>query len=371
MRKAVVLWVVLALAVALGGAWAVDSSEIGRAVLTTVGVGAVVKATAAPADKFINTAMQSRHMPIGTATKVVPVLSVGRKAYVGAMQVAGSSSLVRKARAVVQAETEFDRGRFRIKLLIPTESSNPLQFKRIPGLGATALVDVALSSNAYTVPNTRSLRAGDLLYGAAIGLAVKEFARPINDFINRAAGTQGGPVTGATKVVPYLSFGEKGYLGAMQVAGPVWAVSKVQAVWQYEDLFDRGRLRIRALVPTNSINPVGMKRISGVGCTAVIDAVVARRLERERHPERYYYRDKYPFFVGDEPERRPPGWDRGRKEGWQKHGNPYLPPGLSKKVPGRPGLVIPVPVQEEKKPAPKGEQPKPPGKGKPRGWQAK
>jgi len=331
---------------AAGTAWAGD---IARAVLTTVGVGAVVKATAEPADKFINSAMQNRRMPVGTATKVVPALSVGRKGYIGAIQVAGAKTLVDKAHAVAQVETEFDHGRYRIKLLIPTESSNPTQFKRIAGLGVTALVDVGLSRNAYTAPSTRSLDAGTVLIAAGIGLAVNQFGTQINSFIDKVAGTNGGTPLGETKVVPYLSFGEKAYIGAMQVAGPSWAVRKVKAVWQYEDLFDAGRLRVRALVPTTSLNPLQMKRVAGVGCTAVIDTVVAREMEHNKYRDRYRYHEYYPVFVGDEPRyARPPGWDRGRKTGWGAHGNPYLPPGQAKRRPA-PRVIREVPLNEAAK----------------------
>jgi len=343
MRRAIAIVAVLGMLATVGAVWAAD---IGRILVTTVGVGAVVKATAGPVNKFINTVTQNRHLAAGTSTKVVPVLSVGRKGYIGAMQVAGARSLVSKAAAVVQVETEFDHGRFRIKLLVPTEHSNPLAFKRIKGLGATAMIDMGLTGSDYQVPNTRSLRAGDLLYGAAIAVAVKQFATPVNKFINQVAGTKGGTPLGATKVVPYLSFGEKAYIGAMQVAGPTWAVSKVQAVWQLEELFDHGRFRVRILVPTNSVNPLKLRRVSGVGCTAVIDAVIARHLEENRRPGYVGYRQRFPLFTGDPEYRRPPGWDQGRKEGWIKHGNPYLPPGLSKKA--VPRTIIPVPADQKK-----------------------
>jgi hypothetical protein len=78
-----------------------------------------------------------------------------------------------------------------------------------------------------------------------------------------------------------------------------------------------------------------------VGCTAVIDAMVLRARERERRPADYRYFDRAGVFVGlgEDPHYRPPGWDRGRKVGWAKHGDPYHPPGLSKKQ-GPPVVVI-------------------------------
>jgi hypothetical protein len=313
--------------------------SLGTAVLETAAIGAAVKATAAPVDKAINTLTLNRKLPAGTATKVVPVLSFGNKGYIGAAQVAGASHLVAKTKSVLQFETEFDGGRVRLRFLAPMDSTNPLKLNRVKGLGISALADIALSRNAYRAPVSGPLRAGDVLLAGGIGVAVKEFGPQIDRFINSFAKNQGAPAWGATKVVPYLSFGEKAYIGAMQVAGPAAQVAQVKAVWQYEDLFDAGRIRLRALVPTNSINPLGMKRVKGVGCTAIIDFVAIRTRERERFPAHYRYHSNYAFFLGEDPRYRPPGWDRGRKEGWRKHGDVTLPPGLSKKQ--GPVLVVP------------------------------
>ena len=187
-------------------------------------------------------------------------------------------------------------------------------------------------------------------------LAVNQFGPQINSFINGVFKNEGGGPLGSTKVVPYLSFGSKAYIGMMQVAGPASSVNRVKAVWQLEQLFDSGRVRLRALVPTDSINPLKLKRVKGVGCTAVIDAMVLRAKEERRYPDQYRYFASAPLFLGpyeDPHYRRPPGWDRGEKVGWIKHGNPLLPPGLAKKQgpptlvrPGRPGrgrVVVPVP----------------------------
>jgi hypothetical protein len=95
-------------------------------------------------------------------------------------------------------------------------------------------------------------------------------------------------------------------------------------------------------VPSDSLSPLDISRVKGVGCTAIIDMVAIRTREE---PGRYDYLRQSGLFVGEDmfmPTRRPPGWDRGRKEGWIKHGDPYLPPGLSRKVAPR-GIVIVVP----------------------------
>ena len=46
--------------------------------------------------------------------------------------------------------------------------------------------------------------------------------------------------------------------------------------------------------------------------------------------------------------RRPPGWVRGRKTGWRKHGDATTPPGLSKEQ-GPPSVIV-VPKAEAKSP---------------------
>jgi hypothetical protein len=349
-RKLVFLLLIFVLS---GGA--VFAANLGETVIKTVAIGAVVQAVAKPADKAINSLLGNRNLPIGTATKVVPALSVGEKGYVGMMQVAGSKTLVDKTKAVLQYETSFDNKQYRIKLLMPVDSVNPLGAKRVRGLGVSALLDTALSSNSYRLPPSESFRAGDALKAAAIAVAVNEFGPQLNKFINSVFKNQGGLPEGATKVVPYLSFGSKAYIGMMQVAGPSSQVSKVKAVWQFEQLFDAGRVRLRVLVPSDSVNPLAIHRVKGVGCTAVIDAMVLRAKEQKRNRQHYRYFESSPLFIGpgEDPHYRPPGWDKGRKTGW---GNSPVPPGLSKKT--APKVII---IEDKDKPEkPRGKR----GKGK-------
>jgi hypothetical protein len=328
-RKSLFLAILL-LALSSGRGLAVD---LGEALLKTVTVGVVVNAVADPADDALNKLLANRNLPPGVSTKVVPVLSVGEKGYVGAVQVAGSEALVSRTKAVAQLETSFSNKQYRIKLLMPVDSVNPLKAGRVRGLGVTALVDIALSRNAYLLPASRGFNSGDLLRAGAIAVATNEFGPQINNFINSVFKNEGATPVGATKVVPYLSFGEKAYIGMMQVAGPKDQVARVKAVWQYEDLFDRGRVRLRALVPSDSTNPLKIRRVKGVGCTAIIDAMALRARESTRRADHYGYFTRAGLFVGpgEDPRYRPPGWDRGRKTGWAKHGDPYHPPGLSKK----------------------------------------
>jgi AICAR transformylase/IMP cyclohydrolase PurH len=107
-----------------------------------------------------------------------------------------------------------------------------------------------------------------------IGYVVKEFAEPLNNFVNSLLANKGVKVVEQTKVVPVLSLGvgQASYIGAAQVSGSKSALAKVQAVGQLEADFNTV-FRIKALVPIDSVNPItdGIRRVPGVGVTAIID----------------------------------------------------------------------------------------------------
>ena len=71
-------------------------------------------------------------------------------------------------------------------------------------------------------------------------------------------------------MVPIVSVGNKGYIGAVQVTGPASEIERVKAVAQVEGSFG-GVARVKGLVPIDSTNPVGASRIQGVGVSAIID----------------------------------------------------------------------------------------------------
>lgn len=116
-------------------------------------------------------------------------------------------------------------------------------------------------------------------YGVGIGSAIKlfgigwvvsKFGGQINSFINTGLGQRGITWEGTTKVVPILSIGRGGYIGAAQVAGPPDIVAQTQAVGQVETKI--GGLGGRLLIPMSTKTPLkGVKKVKGVGVTAVID----------------------------------------------------------------------------------------------------
>ena len=115
---------------------------------------------------------------------------------------------------------------------------------------------------------------GSIIKGGAVAVAVDKFGPDINKGINSLMGEHNAGLDQATKVVPILSLGDSGYIGAVQVAGPEAKVQKVRAVAQLEGRFKViGGVRLRALVPISTKNPGrgGIQRVSGVGVSAIVD----------------------------------------------------------------------------------------------------
>ena len=123
-----------------GAALAVDLTDI----IGAVGGGFLVSAIAGPMNDFINTITLNRNIGVTESTKVVPILSVGTGTAIGAAQVSGPESAVRRTKAVGQIEAEY-QGRLRVRILVPMDSSNPLQgIRRVQGVGVSAIIDYRL-----------------------------------------------------------------------------------------------------------------------------------------------------------------------------------------------------------------------------------
>ena len=116
-----------------------------------------------------------------------------------------------------------------------------------------------------------AISLGDVIKVGGIGILVDRFGPELNKFINGLMGKNNLDPYDATKVVPIISLGDGGYIGAAQVQGPKAAVDKVQAVAQVEANFSGRTFRIKMLVPVDNINPTNISRVKGVGVSAVID----------------------------------------------------------------------------------------------------
>ena len=111
---------------------------------------------------------------------------------------------------------------------------------------------------------------GSVLKVGGIAFLVDQYKKPINNFINKALGERGAQAMGATKVVPILSIGSGGHIGAAQVVGVPSAVEKTQAVVQIE--IPAGSFRATGIIPVSRKTVSGSpERMKGVGVSAVID----------------------------------------------------------------------------------------------------
>lgn len=111
---------------------------------------------------------------------------------------------------------------------------------------------------------------GSILKVGGVGILVDRFGGQINDFLNKILAQNNLSTTYTTKVVPIVSVGTNGYIGAAQVTGPASEVERVEAVAQIEASFNNVA-RVKGLVPIDSKNPVNASRIQGVGVSAIID----------------------------------------------------------------------------------------------------
>jgi hypothetical protein len=142
------------------------------------------------------------------------------------------------------------------------------KFQSLPSvITLTLLAALLLASSAWAIG------LGDILKVGGIAYLVDRYDSDIDKFITKSLDEQGAAAQGATKVVPILSLGSGGYIGAAQVVGTPESVQKVKAVIQLEGNF--GSVRAQILVPTvvdkATKNP---DRAKGVGVSAVIEFAI-------------------------------------------------------------------------------------------------
>jgi len=111
---------------------------------------------------------------------------------------------------------------------------------------------------------------GSILKIGGIAWLVSEYSDQIDGFLTKSLGEREAAAQGATKVVPILSLGGGGYIGAAQVVGNPDNVKTVKAVIQVEAKF--GSARAKVLLPTTTDKVSGNPdRAKGVGVSAVIE----------------------------------------------------------------------------------------------------
>lgn len=115
---------------------------LGKAV-KTLAVGALVSQFGPEINKNVNR-LTGHEDSWSSATKVVPILTIGSATAIGAAQVKGARKNVKKVKAVGQIETKIF-GSVRIRALIPIESKEVFKgIRGVEGVGVSALIDSRL-----------------------------------------------------------------------------------------------------------------------------------------------------------------------------------------------------------------------------------
>ena len=103
---------------------------------------------------------------------------------------------------------------------------------------------------------------------------VDRYGNELNNFINKLTAKYAVSEEYATKVVPIIAAGTKGYAGAAQISGPRSLVEKCKGALAIEGDFMNRTFRVQALIPVDSIDPSNCTRVQGVGVSAKIDVAI-------------------------------------------------------------------------------------------------
>ena len=134
----------------------------------------------------------------------------------------------------------------------------------------TAVLGICLTTTAFGGILTTQAGGLSSILGGAAKIVINKFGPQIDSFLNKLLKQNNLSTEYTTKVVPIISIGTKGYIGAAQVTGPASSIEQVKAVAQVEGSFN-GMVRVKGLVPVDSTNPIGASRVQGVGVSAIID----------------------------------------------------------------------------------------------------
>jgi len=114
---------------------------------------------------------------------------------------------------------------------------------------------------------------GDLLKEKGTALVLDHFAGQVNEYVNENAPLKIDREY-ETKIVPVVTIGTKGYIGAAQISGPKDQVEKCKAALTVEGQLASGAVRVQYLVPIDTNRPVSLEqvhRVQGVGVSARLD----------------------------------------------------------------------------------------------------
>ena len=136
--------------------------------------------------------------------------------------------------------------------------------------GIAILLIAGLLSVGLVVTTAQAIDLGQILKVGGVAFLVSQYGDQIDSFLTKTLDERDAAVRGATKVVPILSLGGGGYIGAAQVVGNPDNVQRVKAVFQIEGKL--GGVRAQVLLPTVTDKVSGNPdRAEGVGVSAVIE----------------------------------------------------------------------------------------------------
>ena len=136
--------------------------------------------------------------------------------------------------------------------------------------GVAILLIAGLLSVGLAVTTAQAIDLGQILKIGGVAWLVSQYGDQIDSFLTKTLDERDAAVRGATKVVPILSLGGGGYIGAAQVVGNPENVQRVKAVFQIEGKL--GGVRAQVLLPTVTDKVSGNPdRAEGVGVSAVIE----------------------------------------------------------------------------------------------------
>jgi hypothetical protein len=114
---------------------------------------------------------------------------------------------------------------------------------------------------------------GDMLREKGTSLVLDHFGVKIDEYVNENAPLKIEKGC-ATKIVPVVTIGSKGYIGAAQICGPKEQVDKCKAALTVEGQLASGAVRVQYLVPIDTNRPASLDnvhRVQGVGVSARLD----------------------------------------------------------------------------------------------------
>ena len=113
----------------------------------------------------------------------------------------------------------------------------------------------------------------DMLKEKGMTLVLDHFSEKIDNYVNENAPLKIESGC-ATKIVPVVTIGSKGYIGAAQISGPREQLDKCKAALTVEGQLASGAVRVQYLVPIDTNKPTSLDnvhRVQGVGVSARLD----------------------------------------------------------------------------------------------------